>query len=357
MPCDNPVRIEVFASFGALPADVPDRLDSSLFACPTWWRCVQAEARPVGQTPCFVLCRLRGQPSGLLPLWRATNGRLSSLTTPYSCLYSVWLASDLTKAEQAKVCRGLMHFCATSAVTALEALDAGANGTDALSVSARQTGLWVLRFAHFGNWHEDVTGLNWVAYLARRPGALRETIRRRLRQAERHPNAMLTVIDGTDGLEAGIAAYEAVFERSWKEPEPYPRFNPALMRALAPLGTLRLGLWHIGDRPAAAQFWVIEHGHATVLKLAHDEAFRALSPGTVLTALMLRRLLDQEHLAEIDFGRGDDKYKQGWATARRQRIGLLLVNPRRPNGWMVLARHGLGRLRSMIRGNSNRGGD
>ena len=60
-----------------------------------------------------------------------------------------------------------------------------------------------------------------------------------------------------------------------------------------------------------------------MLKLAHDEAFKAHSPGTVLTALMLRHLLDQEHVARIDFGRGDDAYKQGWAVERRQqRIGV-----------------------------------
>jgi CelD/BcsL family acetyltransferase involved in cellulose biosynthesis len=86
-----------------------------------------------------------------------------------------------------------------------------------------------------------------------------------------------------------------------------------------------------------------------VLKLAHDEAFKAHSPGTVLTALMLRRLLDQEHVARIDFGRGDDAYKQGWATKRRQRIGVLLVNPWRASGMAALARHALGRVRTALR--------
>ena len=89
-------------------------------------------------------------------------------------------------------------------------------------------------------------------------------------------------------------------------------------------------------------------GHATVLKLAHDEACKAHSPGTVLTALMLRHLLDQEHVDHIDFGRGDDPYKQGWATQRRQRIGLLLVNPWSAAGSTTLLRHALGRLPSRV---------
>ena len=36
------------------------------------------------------------------------------------------------------------------------------------------------------------------------------------------------------------------------------------------------------------------------------------SPGTVLTAMMLRRLIEEEGVSEIDFGRGDDDYKRGW---------------------------------------------
>ena len=81
-----------------------------------------------------------------------------------------------------------------------------------------------------------------------------------------------------------------------------------------------------------------------MLKLAHDETFKAHSPGTVLTALMIRHLLDNEHVAQIDLGRGDDTYKQGWAVERRQRIGVLLINPRRPAGLMALLRHAFGRI-------------
>ncbi len=98
----------------------------------------------------------------------------------------------------------------------------------------------------------------------------------------------------------------------------------------------------------AAQFWIVEDAQATVLKLAHDEAAKSLSPGTVLTALMLQHLLDQEHVGRIDFGRGDDPYKRLWARERRQRIGIVLANPRRPRGLAFLARHALGRVRQAL---------
>jgi CelD/BcsL family acetyltransferase involved in cellulose biosynthesis len=65
----------------------------------------------------------------------------------------------------------------------------------------------------------------------------------------------------------------------------------------------------------------------------------------VLTGLMIRHLLDEEHVAELDFGRGDDAYKQDWTGMRRQRHGVLLANPRRPAGIAATARHMAGRLR------------
>jgi hypothetical protein len=60
---------------------------------------------------------------------------------------------------------------------------------------------------------------------------------------------------------------------------------------------------------------------------------------------MLRHLLDREGVAEIDFGRGDDAYKTGWAGYRRQRIGIALATPWRPGGLAAILRHGVGRLR------------
>ena len=102
------------------------------------------------------------------------------------------------------------------------------------------------------------------------------------------------------------------------------------MRATAAGGRLRLGVLRRGvDGVAvAAQYWVLGGGQAWLLKLAHAEESRAASPGPALTALMVRHLLERDGVRALDFGRGDDPYKRLWVGQRRQRMGLVLADPR-----------------------------
>ena len=318
----------------------------NFFATRAWWDTVLAHALPPGVAAQFVLIQdAAGAALGLFPmLYDSRDGEHRSLTTAYTCLYEPVFAPGVV--DRAPVYAAFARACRRFPVTRLDALDAAT--LPAFTAGARAAGLAVAAFDHFGNWHEDVTGLDWPAWLARRPGALRETVRRRTRRAEKLTGARIALYDHTTDLESGIAAFEAIYARSWKEPEPFPAINPAQIRAAASVGIARLGVWFLDDVPVATQFWIVEHGQATVLKLAHDEAFKAHSPGTVVTAWMIRHMIEREQVTALDFGRGDDPYKKDWVSERRQRMGLLLINPLRPKGAMALARHLAGRTRAGI---------
>src|SRR5207302_827569 len=79
-----------------------------------------------------------------------------------------------------------------------------------------------------------------------------------------------------------IADYQTIYAASWKPPEDFPEFIPALIRLAAELGALRLGIYYIDGAPAAAQFWILWHGRAVIYKFAHDKQFDDLSLGTLL---------------------------------------------------------------------------
>jgi CelD/BcsL family acetyltransferase involved in cellulose biosynthesis len=349
------MKVETAATLDGLAPDALALLDDApgLFSLRTWWEVVLAHALPADAEACFVTLRAGDAVVALVPMLRQ-RGRLAGLTTPYTCEYTPLFAAGADQTTRVAAMTAFARFCRGSGVTRLDALPAEWDGLPDLLAGAGRAWLWPLRFDHFGNWYENVAGLGWSAYLGRRPGALRETIRRRLRRAEAVPGARFALLTRPADMDEAAETFESVYRRSWKEPEPYPTFNVALMRAMATAGVLRFGLWSIGDEPVAVQVWVVMHRRAIVLKLAHDEAYKAHSPGTVLTALMLRHLLDREDVAEIDFGRGDDGYKQGWARQRRQRIGLLLVAPWRPAGAFALLRHIGGRAAGRLRARARR---
>ena len=350
------IHIEACADLPADAAALFGRDEFQLGAA--WFAALAATALPAGAAPLWLLARAAGQAQVgqvgrvrvVLPLWRDRDGGLAGLTTPYTSVFRPLVAADVTATELAAAGRGFARFCRRHGPLRLDALDADWPGLAPLLAGFRAGGMPALRFAHFGNWYLDVAGLGWEAYLAGRPGELRHTIRRRLAQAGRDRGIGFGIVRGGADLAGGIAAYAAAYAQSWKAAEPWPLFPAALMRAAAAAGVLRLGLLHAGGVPVAAQLWLVAGGVATVHKLAHDERARRLSPGTVLTALMIRHLLETERVTTLDFGRGDDPYKVGWTGQRRARIGVVLCPPWQRRGAALLARHLAGRLRQYFAG-------
>lgn len=310
-----------------------------------WWRTMLAAGLPDGAGPRFLIHGESPDTTCLLPLCAGPGRRLEGLAGPYTALYQPLFTAD---ARPETIHRAGVAFAKPlrkAAVVRLDAIDAEAHWLSPFLAGLRAGGLHPLRFDHFGNWHEPLEGRGWDAYLRARSGALRETIRRKTR---RNSDVEFRLVTGGGGLEEAIAGYEDVYARSWKIPEPFPRFNPQMMRAAAAAGALRLGLLLQGSQVIAAQIWILANRSAMVVKLAHDEAFKPLSPGTVLTALMIRHLIEEEHAEELDFGRGDDPYKELWTTRRRQRIGFLFADPWHPAGALAIARHVAGHLRRSL---------
>jgi CelD/BcsL family acetyltransferase involved in cellulose biosynthesis len=225
------------------------------------------------------------------------------------------------------------------AVLHFEPLAADAALSDDLAAALRGAGLVTRRYFRFGNWYHDTRGLSFRDYLGGRPAALRNTFRRNGARLARTGELRLAVVQDGAGLADALAQYEQVYAASWKRTEPYPAFMHRLAADLTAKGALRLGLLYLDHLPVAAQIWLVWRGRAVLYKLAHDRAFDALSPGTVLTMRMLERLLDGERVAELDLGAGDDPYKRLWASQRRARVGLIGFDPLTLRGAAGALRH------------------
>ena len=335
---ENPDFLHLPAPVEALFRRAAER---SFFALPIWYHVLSRygtdkasssrlylddETAPKAALVCAEARRSRAALTGFRPITAPNMGRSTRPASRASWL--PWRASRPRSLPRPRACHALQ----------LAGLDPQDAGYAALIESFAGAGWAVFPYFDSATWYEDTRGLDFPRYLAERPAALRNTWRRRSAKLDASGAASVIFHEDTKEIESGVADYTAVCRASWQGTEPYPDFMPALMRAAAEAGALRLGIMRLDGAPIAAQMWIVWRSRATIYKLAHDRHFDDLSVGTVLTMRMMERVLGRDRPDEIDFGRGDDAYKKLWLTKRRERWGLFIANPRTLRGLALTLR-------------------
>ncbi|APG62447.1 hypothetical protein LPB140_06200 [Sphingorhabdus lutea] len=180
-----------------------------------------------------------------------------------------------------------------------------------------------------------LNGRSFDEYWATRPGQLRNTVKRKAKK-----NAVSIRIDKNFTPE-NWRDYEKIYAKSWKPGEGNPVFLQNLAKNEAEYGSLRLGLAYADDVPVAAQFWTVENGHALIHKLAHDEKYKNLSAGSLLSAALFQHVIDVDKVDIIDFGTGSDPYKKDWMEEVRHRNRINLYWPAHPCSWPYIVKNKL----------------
>ena len=346
-------RLEVLADFSQMqaflaPASPEAGPNAEVFQTVEWLRHLAQhgfEAAP----RCWLVGLVFGpqQPRCALALSLA-DGRVRALSNYYSSVFGPVGESEASAAWT--LLAEALHRHSSGAVVDLQPLDAQAPWVASMVAALRVAGYRVDRYFCFGNWYLPVVHASFAEYLRERPSPLRNSIERGRRRLQRAGHGVRIQADAGPGLEEEIAAFESVYRRSWKAPEPCPSFMPGLIRLAAAQGWLRLGVLRVLGEPVAAQLWLVHAGKANIYKLAYVEGFERFSPGSVLTAALMAHVMEVDRVREVDYLTGDDAYKKDWMSHRRERIGLIAFHPRRLRGWLEAARHfggkGWRRLRS-----------
>lgn len=320
--------------------------EGSFFATPAWYDLMSREAREAGarlhlfaddDASAALVCRTDGEK------------RLHSLSNAYSVEHGAIVRPGESRGSRALI--GLAAAIADAGppweLIRLAGFDPADPGYSAVRDGFRAARWLVRPFFDSGTWYEDTRGLDFRRYFDARPTVLKNTYRRKAKSGETKKLDWRFSDSGCD-IEELIADYETVYRNSWKESERFRNFIPALIRLAFARGALRMGVIRIDGVPAAAQFWIIWRGRAVIYKLAHDERFKSLSPGTLLTMRMVERVLECDRPVEINFGRGDDPYKRLWLPQRRERWGILAANPRTLRGLALGVRAMAGRARDAV---------
>jgi CelD/BcsL family acetyltransferase involved in cellulose biosynthesis len=301
----------------------------------------------------FYVLRRQGRTLAVLPVGSqqgASGPEVGALANYYTTLYAPALEDDLRAEDLLPLMLAMRRGHPGTPAYRFWPMDPEAREFRLLRDALRLAGLRPHEYFAFGNWYLQVD-CDWAGYLKNRSGQLRSTIKRMTKRLAAEDNGRLEIIRGEADVERGIAAYEAVYGASWKVPEPYVEFIPGLIRLCARRGWLRLGVAWIGDKPIAAQLWIVNAGRAHIYKVAYDEAFKAMAPGTLVTALLLEEVIDRDKVTEVDYLIGDDAYKKTWMSHRRERFGLIAYDPATPRGLYGLLRQAVGnawrRLRAL----------
>lgn len=182
------------------------------------------------------------------------------------------------------------------------------------------------RYFKFYNWLHRTEGQTFADYMAARPSRVRNTVDRKMRKLKRDHGYTIRLFRDKN-LHQGIVDYNSVYTASWKAEEQFVEFIEGLADKFARNNWLRLAVLYIGDVPAAAQFWFVSNGKASIFKLVYDQFWKKYSPGTILTAYLMRRVIKVDQVDEIDFLTGNDAYKQEWMSLRRERYRLCCYTP------------------------------
>ena len=337
------IRVQRHASVAALPVGCVQlvercsalQFDQSL----EWYAALGSHALDPGQRVRLYVAEQGDQVVGLLPMRYSAQvpflgeRAMQALATYYTSLYAPIVAPEADLAAVlAALCGALRADRGQWDSLDFAPLDEHAPSTTELQTQLERAGFGVQRYFRFGNWYLPTGQASFADYMAGRASQLRNTVTRKGKKLRAQADVRIEVVTRSEDLEPHLAAYQQVYGKSWKVPEPFVDFVPEMVRAMCRRGWLRLGVVYLGEVPIASQLWFVKSGVAYIFKLAYDEQHQSLSAGSVLTATLMGHAMDVDRVEVVDYLTGDDAYKKDWMTERRERIGLRAYNRRSLRG-------------------------
>lgn len=129
----------------------------------------------------------------------------------------------------------------------------------------------------------------------------------------------------------------------------YAGFHREVIESLLPCGVSQIYLLRFDGKPVAFQYGYLDREKYYDFQNGFDSRLKTYSPGAVLLQLIIQHLI-AGGVKEFDFLRGDESYKDLYATCRRCTVNFHVF--RRKSAMLAsrLLRHGLvPRLRRLVR--------
>lgn len=334
----NNLKVTAFDSIAGLTGTLGERANyatlGNTFLCSEWLKCLDTTVLSKSLKPRLYVASNDAGPTGLLACGAEPGSSvLRAFTNYYSQDYRPTLASSRNESstELAALIDATVDAIADDRPRwqqiDLDYLRSDRPDIDLLVAALGRNGFKSIVSQQYENWYLTTEGQSFETYFAARSSQLRNTITRKEKKIKKaHALDIKIYTQNDEALTKAIGEYIAIYNSSWKNPEPYPDFIPTFARMCADLGTLRLGVAYLDGTAAAAQFWITGNSRSLIYKLAYDERFAELSVGAVLSRELFKQSLDIDRVAEIDYGIGSEPYKKEWMSGVRNFKRLTAYN-------------------------------
>ena len=340
------MEVKVYNSFNAIPDDVAHQWSypqqPNFFLSLDWYVCLYETALNTTADP-KIYCLLNddSEPLGLLCCARPHGkNELLGMTNFYTMEYApIVFSKDTSIATVSeKIFQYIRSETPKTHLIDFRLVEKSSLDDAKLEMSLQKNGFSVDSFFMYDNWFLEPCGRDFDSYYESRSSRLRNTIKRKEKKlAKSHEYTIALHTDLGPALNKAITDYVGIYNKSWKNPEPFPEFIPRLVKTAAKLGILRLGVLYIGDEAAAAQLWITTPEKALIYKLAYDEKYSNFSAGSILSREMFRQAIDDDQVKEIDYGVGSENYKKEWMESVRRLNGLRALNMHTLKGFSLFS--------------------
>ncbi|WP_286270987.1 GNAT family N-acetyltransferase [Thalassotalea hakodatensis] len=176
------------------------------------------------------------------------------------------------------------------------------------------------------------------AYFSARPSRLKNTLKRKNKQLTKH-NYRFQIAQDPTSVKQMFTDYQAIYQQSWKGQEFSDDFILATCLSAQAQQKLCFATLYIDDTPAASQIWFTQQDQVSIFKLAYDPQFSSLSVGSLLSEYMTKHVLRHCGMRHIEFGMGDERYKQDWMSEKQYRYRYLVFNTKSIIGILAWLRY------------------
>lgn len=172
-------------------------------------------------------------------------------------------------------------------------------------------------------------------YIAEFPSKQRYNLKKKIKRMREAFGGNLVARRVTQAEEVDYLVESAtvISNRSWRarelaRPVPESLGNAVLLRKVAERGMLRAFVLSAAGTPCAFIVgYLHEGGTFHYADLAFDESFASHSPGTVLLWMAIESLIENDRIANLNFGVTDAQYKQVFGNRHVQDAALLILKP------------------------------